>query len=193
MRSSLLSLFVLVITLAVAVACGGEKPSQPAPAPATPAAAAPPSKPEPPKRAPRPAADILHGAPAPTEARLGELYDIGRDLMAVAKAEAGAVENLADDLPRLRTEGTSSAEVQALAADLGRSLQGKTLDEAAINRIAALLYAVMNSEALTAAQRTALATDLRSTLTAAGAAAPAASAAAARVDAIASAVTATRR
>jgi hypothetical protein len=190
-----LHLLIAVFVSVTMTACGGEKtppPSSSAGTPA-PAPAKPPAPPEPPKRAPQPAAAVLHGAPDPTEDELGELYDIGRDLAAIAKGEAGAATDLGDDLVRFGPDGMSPATVQALAADVAKALQGKTLDDATMNRLAALLYAVMNADGLNAAQRKALAADLQSTLTKIGAAAPAATAAASHIDRVAAAVTASSK
>jgi hypothetical protein len=154
----------LALAAALTAACGG---SQPPAVPASPAGTPPPA--EPARGIPAPAAADLHGAPAPDAEDLRELFDISRDLLAVAAGESGAVPDLAQDLSRFAPVGGGGPDVSALAERVGAALKGRTLDVAGSQRLAVLLYVTMHAAELTPAQRTAAATGWREALAATGA------------------------
>ena len=185
------SILLLALTVTFAAACGGDPTPQPSTPQGTAPSAATPAKPaEPSRRAPRPAAADLYGAPSPTDDQLSELYDIGRNLEDLAKGASDAPGNLTEDLARFGPEKMPQTELRTLADDLARSLKGKTMQAEVRDKLAALLYAVMNSDEMDAAQKTSLAAALRTTLTSAGVAAKDAATVASRVDRVAAAATA---
>lgn len=170
------SIAVFSAVVLLSVGCGGD---QPPPVPG--ASGESPTSAAPPPEIPAPAAADLHGAPPVDGEELQELYDISRDLQAVARSEGGAVADLAEDLSRFAPSGETGPDAKALAERIGRALGGRGLDEAAGRRVAVLLYVAMNAGGLTPEQRAAASTQLREILASAGAAAADADAVAAQI------------
>ena len=166
---------VFAAVVLLSVGCSGD---QPPPVPASGGSAAP-SAPSP--EIPAPADPDLHGAPPLDAEGLQELFDISRDVQAVARSESGAVADLTVDLSRFESPGGTRPEAKALAESIGRALQGRMLDEVAARRVAVLLYVAMNGGSLTPEQRTAASAQLREILASTGAAAADADAVAAQI------------
>jgi hypothetical protein len=163
MRLAMRYIVVLVVAALLSAGCGAD---QPPPVPAS-GSGAPSTPPEPGRAIPAPADADLHGAPAPDAEDLRELYDISRDLHAVALGERGAVDDLAQDLSRFAAP--SGGDARTIAESVGRALQGRTLDETNGRRLAVLLYVAMRQGDLTPAQRSGASAALRDLLTTAGA------------------------
>jgi hypothetical protein len=155
----------ILTATALSAACGGSQPPAVPAASTTSATAA-----EPARGITAPADGDLHGAPRPDAEDLRELYDVSRDVLAAAADEAGAVEDLAQDIARFPAPDEPGPEARAMAEAIGRALKGRTVDEAGARRVAVLVYVAMHSGQLTPAQRTAAAAQLRETLAAMGAA-----------------------
>jgi hypothetical protein len=121
-----------------------------------------------------PPAALLHGVSTPTEGQLGDLYDIGRDLVAVARGDANGAVDLTDDLARFAPEKTPRAPIEALVGEIAKSLNGKSVTEEQAQRLGAVLYASMHAQDLKVTELPAVAADLSAELKALGAAVPAA-------------------
>jgi hypothetical protein len=173
-------LVVLAVVFAVtAAACGGGGSATPPPQQQTaaPAAAPPPTQvvpPEPPRRNPTPPVALLHGVTPPTESQLGDLYDIGRDLTAIARGDANGVGDLTDDLARFGPDKAPRAPIDALVGDVAGALRGKTLTDEQTQRLGAILYTAMHAEQIKPTELPAVAADLSAALKAVGASVPAA-------------------
>jgi hypothetical protein len=157
-------MFVFVIALLMA-ACGRDQEPTSAPQSTAPGTTAPP---EPGKSLPQPSAAELHGAPPPSDEDLGELYDISRDLQAVAAGENDAVRDLATDLARFAPSDRNTESHNRVAEAIGNALNGKRLDDATAGRLAVLLYVTLHADAMTQAQQKAASDQLRETLGAIG-------------------------
>lgn len=161
--------FVLIAT-GFAVGCGGGPETPPA-STSSPAASQPatPSVPEPPREIPASTFANLHGAPAPSDADRRELYDVSRDLQAIAAGEASATQDLADDLKRFVPAGGPQPDTTRIAQSVTTAVKGRTLDESAAQRLTAALYVTLHGDDMNASQHAAAAGQLRDILGSIGA------------------------
>ena len=116
----------------------------------------------------RPSNVELHGAPPLSDEDLRELFDISRDLQAVATRHDNAIVDLADDLARLVGQDRTDVEIDGLARAVGAALEGRTLDEGPASRLAVLLYVMLFADALTPAEQAGASRDLAQLLGALG-------------------------
>lgn len=162
-RACLLKTLLVMVAVGVA-ACSSQQSAEP-PQPGSDAASRPMTAAEPPKTLPAPAAADLYGAPAPTSAQLRELYDISRDVAAVAAGDANAPGDLADDLARFAAPGVARSGVDAFSDAVAQSLGQKTLTQEQAIRLTTLLYVTMKTPGLAPDQRQSLARAWEQTLT----------------------------
>lgn len=152
---------ILLATLVLSAACGGDEPAPPASSNSVPSSSA--------GYLAMPDANALYGAPQPNTEDLQELFDIARDLQAVSAGTSGAAQDLRDDLARFVPQGTAPSAVEAMVADVSQALSGHSLSQASAERLSVMLYAALHAGRLEAAERDRLTADLRQALVDAGA------------------------
>ena len=176
MRTAPSTRLTVVILMALTIAaCGGScsnQPAAPAAGAAVPAAAptpAPAPKPvEAAKAIPAPSPAQLHGALRPTDEQLRDLYDISRDVGAIAAREKGAVDDLAQDLSTVTREDPPPLNAGSLARAVDRAMAGCRTDDQLLSRIAVGLYVAVSREVARGADREALGEEVRTLLSTAG-------------------------
>ena len=167
-------LTVVLLMAVMIVACGrscSNQPAGPAAGSAAPAAApapAPTPKPiETAKAILAPSPAELHGALPPTEEQLRELYDISRDIRAVAAQEKGAVDELAHDLTGITHEDPPPQNAASLARVVDGAIRGCRTDDDLLTRVAVSLYVAVGRD-VAKADRAALGEEVRKLLSTAG-------------------------
>jgi hypothetical protein len=106
--------------------------------------------------------------PDPQGEQANKAEDISRDLQGVASAEAGAVNDLRQDLGNLSGAPPPDHLVGELATRLTDALAGTTLTDEAAMQLADKLFVATTARDLSERQRVMLRTEVTSALTAAG-------------------------
>ncbi|MGE3274339.1 MAG: hypothetical protein AB7O67_04450 [Vicinamibacterales bacterium] len=132
--TSLIRTSMLAVLLG-AVACGGSSSDPAAPA-GTPDAAA--------GAVAAPASSELFGAPEPSAEQRNKLFDLGRDLQALAAGQAGAFDDLVSDLQGLTDPAPDPGTARALAEAARQALAGTQPGDAAATRVATVFYALLS-------------------------------------------------
>jgi hypothetical protein len=131
--------------------------------------------------------------PQPAGEQVNKTEDISRDLLAVARRENGAVNDLRDDLENLTGEQPPAHLVEGLSSGLETALAGKTVADDVAMKLATQLFVSVSARELSQRQIESLRTEVTATLTGIGVAPPQADTVATAVGEIQHAMTTNRR
>ncbi|MEW6319669.1 MAG: hypothetical protein AB1635_01130 [Acidobacteriota bacterium] len=115
---------------------------------------------EAPRAIPAPATEQLLGAPAPTPEQRNKLFDLRRDLQAVAAGEPSALDDLASDLVGLTDPAPDQALVRRLVQSAAQALRGTSPSDASAERLAMAYYVALHAAGMGSANLTALRSEL---------------------------------
>lgn len=131
--------------------------------------------------------------PQPAGEQVNKTEDISRDLLAVARRENGAVNDLRDDLGNLTGEQPPPHLVEGLSSGLETALAGKTVADDVAMKLATQLFVSVSARELSQRQIESLRKEVTATLTGIGVAAPQADTVATVVGEIQEVMTTNRR
>lgn len=131
--------------------------------------------------------------PTPQGEQANKTEDISRDLLAVARQEKTAVEDLRSDLENLTGDGPPDYLIEDLSTGLQAALGGTRLADESAKKLAQQMYVTICARELSERQIEVLRKDVAGTLAAAGVAADKAEPVAAAVGDIQRAMTTNRR
>ncbi|MBI4263749.1 MAG: hypothetical protein HY657_05205 [Acidobacteria bacterium] len=106
--------------------------------------------------------------PAPDDRAQGEIRDLSRDLLNVARRDAQAPSELADDVRRNSARANAYPVIDELSRRTADALAGKTLSEETAQRLAQTLWVSVAARELSERQVEALQNDLHSLLVSTG-------------------------
>lgn len=154
--------YVALLLVAGLMACTSPEPESVPPSVTAP----------PPLAATPPDLSAYPDVPEPVDEQLRELHDIERDLAAIARGEAGATVDLADDLGKLPRRGQrpGAEDLRRLAESLSVALGGSSPGDEEITQMGHALYVLMHVGVLNDEQKVLLAETFFQSLRTTGAA-----------------------
>jgi len=109
--------------------------------------------------------------PTPAGEQVNKTGDIARDLLNVASGQAGAPEDLRQDIEGLTAAPPPPHLAEALSARLAEALKGLALNEETANKLAGQLFVAVGGRDLSERQIATLKQDIAATVTQGGASA----------------------
>ncbi len=106
--------------------------------------------------------------PTPSADQNNEIGDIARDMVNVVNKDPQAAEDLRSDLSKYGTDAEETAQIDALAQEMAKVLDGARLDDQTAQRLASTLWITVTAKQLSTRQVDGLGREVKNALASAG-------------------------